>query len=71
MRECIYCGESKVEDTFTLEHVIPQSLGGAQGCFILNYSFCELMRTPGFRLPKHMITVAESLKNSLPKSRMK
>lgn len=29
MRNCIYCGKSKEDDAFTLEHVIPQSLGGA------------------------------------------
>lgn len=29
MKDCIYCGESKEDNTFTLEHVIPQSLGGA------------------------------------------
>lgn len=29
MRECIYCGKSREEETFTLEHVIPQCLGGA------------------------------------------
>jgi hypothetical protein len=29
MRDCIYCGESKEDEVFTLEHVIPQSLGGA------------------------------------------
>ena len=29
MRECIYCGELKAEDMFTMEHVIPQCLGGA------------------------------------------
>ena len=29
MRECIYCGDSKEDKEFTLEHVIPQSLGGA------------------------------------------
>lgn len=30
MRECVYCGEMKEDDEFTLEHVIPQFLGGAQ-----------------------------------------
>lgn len=29
MNTCIYCGEEKSDDEFTLEHVIPQSLGGA------------------------------------------
>lgn len=29
MKECIYCGELKEDSTFTLEHVIPQCLGGA------------------------------------------
>lgn len=29
MNTCIYCGEGKSDDEFTLEHVIPQSLGGA------------------------------------------
>lgn len=29
MRECIYCNKSREEESFTLEHVIPQCLGGA------------------------------------------
>lgn len=29
MNTCIYCGQEKNDDEFTLEHVIPQSLGGA------------------------------------------
>jgi hypothetical protein len=29
MNTCIYCGEEKNDNEFTLEHVIPQSLGGA------------------------------------------
>ena len=29
MRECIYCRKLKEEDMFSLEHVIPQFLGGA------------------------------------------
>lgn len=29
MKDCIYCGKSKEDDAFTLEHVVPQSLGGA------------------------------------------
>lgn len=31
MVKCIYCGEVKKESDFTLEHVIPQFLGGAYG----------------------------------------
>jgi len=30
MRNCIYCRKTKSDDEFTLEHVIPQFLGGAQ-----------------------------------------
>ncbi len=30
MPECIYCRETKSDNEFTLEHVIPQFLGGAQ-----------------------------------------
>jgi HNH endonuclease len=30
MRECIYCKKKKPDNEFTLEHVIPQFLGGAQ-----------------------------------------
>jgi len=30
MRECIYCNKSKEDSEFTLEHIIPQFLGGAQ-----------------------------------------
>lgn len=29
MKDCIYCGQLKDDNVFTLEHVIPQSLGGA------------------------------------------
>lgn len=29
MRQCIYCRESKPDEDFTLEHVIPQFMGGA------------------------------------------
>lgn len=29
MKDCIYCGKSKENDEFTLEHIIPQSIGGA------------------------------------------
>lgn len=29
MKRCIYCRQEKDDDQFTLEHVIPQFLGGA------------------------------------------
>ena len=29
MRDCIYCGKLKEDNEFTLEHVIPRSIGGA------------------------------------------
>lgn len=35
MRQCIYCRKEKDETDFTLEHIIPQFLGGAYApdCF--------------------------------------